>query len=305
LNNKIIETFNLSKKYHLKKGKIIHALDDVNIQINDGEKFGLLGPNGAGKTTIISILTTLIQPSGGYAIIDGKNILMNANKIKHKIALMLGNDMIYYRITGYANLKFFCKIYGIKDYKRKIIQVAKEFEIEKWLNEYVDRYSSGMKCKLTLCRVLLSDPKILFLDEPTLGLDVKTTSFIIDKLKNSDKTIFLTSHNMEVVDKLCSKIAFINNGKIIKLGSKEELREIMQKRVRIFIGIDENKSKLEQELIQQDFISNTTIEETGLIIELIKRSHYNKLFPIFRKFKITKIQEIELSVEDLFLNIIY
>ncbi|MBA7539269.1 Vitamin B12 import ATP-binding protein BtuD [subsurface metagenome] len=303
MNNKIIETFNLSKKYHLKKGKIIHALDDVNIQINDGEKFGLLGPNGAGKTTMISILSTLIQPSSGYAIIDGDNILKK-NNIKSKIALMLGNDMIYYRITGYANLKFFCKIYGVKDYKKKIIQVAKEFEIEKWLNEYVERYSSGMKCKLSLCRILLSDPKILILDEPTLGLDVKTTNFIIDKLKHLDKTIFLTSHNMEVVDKLCRKIAFINNGKIIKLGSKEELREAMQKRVRIFIGIDENKSRLEQELIQQDFISNITIEETGLTIELLKRSYYNKLYPIFSKYKITKIQEIELSVEDLFLKIV-
>ncbi|GAG69143.1 unnamed protein product, partial [marine sediment metagenome] len=183
-------------------------------------------------------------------------------------------------------------------------QIAKEFEINKWLNEYVERYSSGMKCKLSLCRILLSDPKILILDEPTLGLDVKTTNFIIDKLKHLDKTIFLTSHNMEVVDKLCRKIAFINNGKIIKIGSKEELRETMQKGVRIFIGINENKSRLEQELIQQDFISNITIEETGLTIELLKRSYYNKLYPIFSKYKITKIQEIELSVEDLFLKIV-
>ncbi len=304
MNNKIIETFNLSKTYHLKGRSIIHALDNVNIHINDGEKFGLLGPNGAGKTTMISILSTLIQPSGGYAIIDGDNILKNTNKIKSKIALMLGNDMIYYRITGYANLKFFCKVYGVKDYKNKIVQVAKEFEIQKWLNEYVERYSSGMKCKLTLCRVLLSDPKILFLDEPTLGLDVKTTNFIVDKLKHSNKTIFLTSHNMDVVDKLCTKIAFINKGKIIKLGSKEEIRKLMQKRVKIFIGIKENKIKLKQELEQQDFITTINSEEMGITIELLKRNYYNQLFPIFEKYKITKIQEIELSVEDLFLKIV-
>ena len=304
MNNKIIETFNLSKTYHLKGRSIIHALDNVNFHINDGEKFGLLGPNGAGKTTMISILSTLIQPSGGYAIIDGDNILKNTNKIKSKIALMLGNDMIYYRITGYANLKFFCKVYGVKDYKNKIVQVAKEFEIQKWLNEYVERYSSGMKCKLTLCRVLLSDPKILFLDEPTLGLDVKTTNFIVDKLKHSNKTIFLTSHNMDVVDKLCTKIAFINKGKIIKLGSKEEIRKLMQKRVKIFIGIKENKIKLKQELEQQDFITTINSEEMGITIELLKRNYYNQLFPIFEKFKITKIQEIELSVEDLFLKIV-
>jgi len=304
LNNKIIETFNLSKTYHLKGRGIIHALDDINFHINEGEKFGLLGPNGAGKTTLISILSTLIQPSSGYAIIDGYNVLKNPNKIKSKIALMLGTDMIYYRITGYANLKFFSKVYGVKDYKEKIVQIAKEFEIEKWLNEYVEKYSSGMKCKLTLCRILISDPKILFLDEPTLGLDVKTTNFIVDKLKQSDKTIFLTSHNMDVVDKLCTKIAFIDKGKIIKLGSKEEISKVLQKKVKIFIGIDENKEKLKLELEQQNFIANVSNDQNGLKIELLKRDFYNNLFPIFGKYKIKKIKEIDLSIEDLFLKIV-
>jgi ABC-2 type transport system ATP-binding protein len=304
LSNYIIETFNLSKIYHLKGGKIIHALDDVNIRIKEGEKFGLLGPNGAGKTTMISILSTLMQPSHGYAIIDGDHLLKKPNNIKGKIALMLGNDMIYYRITGYANLKFFCKINGVKDYKQKILQVSKEFDMGNWLNEYVERYSSGMKCKLTLCRVLLLNPKILFLDEPTLGLDVKTTNFIIKKLKDLNKTILLTSHNMDVVDKLCTKIAFINNGKIIKYGSKEELRKLMQKRIKIFIGIDDNKIELMKELEQQDFITNINNEADGLHIELLKRDYYNKLFPIFLKYKITKIQEIDISVEDLFLKLV-
>jgi len=300
----IIETFNLSKTYHLKGRKRIQALDDVNISIQEGEKFGLLGPNGAGKTTMISILSTLIQPSAGYAIIDGNNILTKSKTIKSKIALMLGNDMIYYRITGYANLKFFCKVYGLENYKVKIAQLAKELEIEKWLNEYVERYSTGMKSKLALCRVLLSDPLILFLDEPTLGLDVKTKKFIIDKLKKLNKTIFITSHNMDVVEKLCTRIAFINNGKIVKMGSKEELSKLLQKRVRIFIGITENKNKLKQELEQQDFITNITNEETGLKIEILRREDYNMLFPIFSNYKIIKIQELELSIEDLFLNLV-
>jgi ABC-2 type transport system ATP-binding protein len=304
LSNYIIETFNLSKKYHLKHGKTINALDDVSIRIKEGEKFGLLGPNGAGKTTMISILSTLIQPSSGYAIIDGDHLLNKPNNIKSKIALMLGTDMIYYRITGYANLKFFCKINGVKDYKKKIISVAKEFEMDKWLNEYVERYSSGMKCKLSLCRVLLSDPKILFLDEPTLGLDIKTSNFIIEKLKKSDKTIFITSHNMDVIEKLCTKIAFINNSKIIKMGSKEELSNLLQQKIRLFIGISENKKKLKQDLEKEDFITHISDKETGLEIELLERDNYSKLFPIFQKHKIRKIQEIDYSVEDLFLKIV-
>ena len=304
MNNSILETFNLSKSYHLKGRNIIHALDDVNIRISEGEKFGLIGPNGAGKTTLISILSTLIRPSSGYAIIDGDDVLKKPNKIKNKIALMLGSDMIYYRISGYANLKFFCKVNGVKDYKRKIFQIAEEFEIKNWLNEYVERYSSGMKCKLALCRVLILDPKVLFLDEPTLGLDVKTTKFIIDKLKHLNKTVFLSSHNMDIIDKLCTKIAFINKGKIIKIGSKEGLRKLLQKRIKIFIGIDDNISKLKQELEQQDFIASISNETGGLNIELLKRDFYNKLFPFFGKYKITKMQELDLSVKDLFLKLV-
>lgn len=303
MKNNIIETFNLSKIYHLKGKKSIQALDDLNIQIKEGEKFGLLGPNGAGKTTVISILSTLVQPSSGYAIIDHDNILKKPYNVKKKIALMLGNEMLYHLITGYANLKFFCKVHEVKDYKNKITQLAKELELEKWLNEYVEHYSTGMKSKLALCRVLLSDPKILFLDEPTLGLDVKSTNFIIDKLKNSKKTIFVTSHDMNFVEKLCSTFAFIDKGKVIKSGSKEDLLKVLQKRVKIFVGIIENKNKLKQELEQKDFIGNVNEKNNGLIVEILKRKNYNNLFPIFEKYKIIKMQEIDFSIEDLFLSL--
>ena len=109
---------------------------------------------------------------------------------------------------------------------------------------------------------------------------------------------------MDVVDKLCTKIAFINHGKIIKYGSKDELRKLLQKQIKIFIRIDDNKLKLKQELEQQDFITNISIEENGLTIELLERNYFGQLFTIFGKYKITKIQEIELSIEDLFLKIV-
>jgi ABC-2 type transport system ATP-binding protein len=182
--------------------------------------------------------------------------------------------------------------------------VAKEFEIDKWLNEYVERYSSGMKCKLSLCRVLLLDPKILFLDEPTLGLDVKTTNFIISKLKSLNKTIFVTSHNMEVIDKLCTKIAFINKGKIIKYGSKEELQDLFQKSIKIHVGITDGKSKLKEELEEEKYVSNVSDGPEGLSIELVKRSFYNNLIKILGRYNILKIKEIDMTIEDLFLKIV-
>ncbi|GAH97259.1 unnamed protein product, partial [marine sediment metagenome] len=111
------------------------------------------------------------------------------------------------------------RIYEVPNYKEKISYLAKDFGLEKWLNQYVENFSSGMKMKLALCRTLLLDRKILFLDEPTLGLDVKSIALIIKKLKKLKKTIFLTSHDMGVVEKLCDRIAFINNGKIVKIGT--------------------------------------------------------------------------------------
>jgi len=303
--NNIIETFDLTKIYSLKgRTKEILALNNINISIKEGEIFGLLGPNGAGKTTLIQILTTLLQPTRGYAIVDGYNILKNPKQIKSKIGLMLESDMLYYRITGYDNLKFFSKIYDIPNYKEKIYDIADEFGLKKWLNQYVENFSSGMKMKLALCRTLLLNPKILFLDEPTLGLDVKSISFIINKLNNLNKTIFLTSHDMGVVEKLCDRIAFIDEGNIIKVGTKNEIEKLMHTEIKVELEILENKNQLKSELLQQDFIKEIIDTKNGLISILKSRNNYNNLLFIMGKYQVLKIKEQELSLEDLFLKII-
>lgn len=301
----IIETVNLTKEYRLKKRhKKILALNNVNLKIFQGEKFGLLGPNGAGKTTFISILTTLIQPTSGYAIINGDNILKNPNKVKKHIGLMFGSDMIYYRITGYRNLKFFAKIYEVPNYKQKIEEIAQMLELTEWMNEYVEKYSTGMKTKLSVARMLLINPKIFFLDEPTLGLDVSTTNFIIERLRELNKTIILCSHNMAIVEKLCERIAFINHGEIIRTGKKRDLQYIFQKGVQVFIELREKKQELLNKLIHLDYIVECVEEESGLIITLKERKDYSCLFSILQNYPITRIEEKTLSIEDLFLKVI-
>ncbi len=121
MSSNIIETFDLTKLFKMKGyEKVVVALNEINLSIKKGEKFGLLGPNGAGKTTLISILSTLIQPTSGYAKVGGYDVLKQPNQIKNIIAIMLESDMLYYRVTGYDNLKFFCKIYNIKNYNEKI-----------------------------------------------------------------------------------------------------------------------------------------------------------------------------------------
>jgi ABC-2 type transport system ATP-binding protein len=303
--NNMIETFDLTKIFKLKgKKKEITALNNLNLSIKEGEIFGLLGPNGAGKTTLIHILTTLKQPTSGYATIDGINILKNPKQTKDRIALMLDNSMLYYRITGYDNLNFFCKIYNVPNYQEKINNMAKEFGLEKWLNQYVEHFSSGMKMKLALCRTLLLDRKILFLDEPTLGLDVKIISFIIDKIKKSKKTIFLTSHDMSVVEKLCDRVAFIDKGKILKVGTKDDIKRMMQKEIKIEIAINGGKNQLEAELNRREFVEKITGVNGGFTVCLKKRDYYKDLLLVLGKYNILKVREQELSLEDLFLKII-
>jgi ABC-2 type transport system ATP-binding protein len=301
----VIETIDLTKIYKLKGKKMeIRALNNVNLSIKEGEIFGLLGPNGAGKTTLIQILTTITQATSGYAIVNGYDVTLHPKKVKSLIGLMLAGDMLYYRITGYDNLKFFCKIYKIPHYKEKIEIIAKEFGLTRWMNQYVEFYSSGMKMKLALCRTLLLERPILFLDEPTLGLDVKSTNFIIDKLRSLNKTILLTSHDMSVVEKLCDRIAFINLGNILKVGTKNEVKTLIQSQIKIHVEIKDSKPKLKEDLVKLDYIGDVFEGPNGLDIILKKREFYKNLLEVLNNYEVLRINEPDLSLEELFLKLI-
>ena len=300
----LIETFNLSKTYYLKgKERIIKALDNVNLTIKKGEIFGLLGPNGAGKTTLIQILTTLLRPTSGYALIDGYHLLKDPISVKAKVALMLESDMLYYRIKAYDNLKFFCKLYDVQNYKQKINQMAKRLGIENWLDQLVEKLSSGMKMKLALCRTLLIERDILFLDEPTLGMDVNTIALFVDIIRNFKGTIILASHDLSVVEKLCDRIAFINQGKIINIGTQDEVKELIESDINIEISLRQQKQELFSDLQKQDFIIEITEPRKDLVrIRLKERSNYRPLLELLSNYDIMKIKEVETSLEKLFLK---
>ncbi|MFX1443668.1 MAG: ABC transporter ATP-binding protein [Promethearchaeota archaeon] len=304
MTKNMIETFDLTKIYKLKgKEKEIYALNNVNLSIKENETFGLLGPNGAGKTTLIQILSTLKQPTSGYATINGYHILKNPKKAKESIALMLDSQMVYARMTGYSNLKFFCKIYKVPHDKKRIFDMAKEFGLDKWLNQFAENYSSGMKMKLALIRTFLLDRTILFLDEPSLGIDIETKFLIADKLKNKNSTILLTSHDLSLVEKLCDRIAFINNGNILKIVKKEDLKYIFKKEIKIHLSINENKDQLKSDLSQKNYISEVDLNNKGLYFILKNRDFYPDLISVLSKYKIFKIDEQEDTLEDVFLKI--
>lgn len=307
MNHKIIETFDLTKEYKLKGGGKLRALNKVNISINEGEIFGLLGPNGAGKTTLVSILSTLIQPTSGYATIYGLDIRKNINvkKIKPKIGLMLGDEMVYFRMTGIDNLKFFTRIYRIKDSSRKIKEIATTLGIYKKLEEYVSNYSRGQKLRLALCRVLLIEPEILFLDEPLLGLDPKTTRELIKIILGLNKTILLTSHQMHIVQELCERIAFLNKGNIIKIDSQENYLKLLSEFIRIRFDIYDKNEKvdLEKELKSLNYITHISNKKDGFIISISDSKHYPELLTCLGKYPVRKIKEIEPTLDDVFIEL--
>ncbi|MFO8017722.1 MAG: ABC transporter ATP-binding protein [Promethearchaeia archaeon] len=305
MTDEIIKTVDLTKVFELKnKKQSITALDNVNISIEEGERFGFLGPNGAGKTTLIKILTTLLTPTSGSAFIDGISVVDQPRKTKSKVALMLESDMLYNRITAYDNLKFFSKIYNVHNYQEKINELTEEFGLEKWLNQYVENFSSGMRMKLALCRTLLLDREIMFLDEPTLGLDVKSISFIVERLKKSEKTIFLTSHDMNVVEKLCDRVAFINKGKILKIGKTTEISNLKKTDVDIIVEVAKNqKDTLISRLRGQQYINSVKPQNTGIYINLESREYYPDLIRILNEFEVLKISEQKYSLEDLFIKL--
>ncbi len=297
-----IEAINLKKIYKLRgKNKTVKALDGLTLSIKKGEIFGLIGPNGAGKTTFIDILTTVRTITSGEAYIEGFNIQTEVARAKTHVSLMLGGGMNYGGLTGYSNLKYYAKIYRVNNYKQKIFELAKSFGLEKWLDQYAFKYSSGMKVKLALCRTLLINRPILLLDEPARGLDVKSRDLMIKVFKDSNKTILVTSHNMDLVDELCDHIAFINKGKIVKVGKKEEIiKSLEESEIQIETSVRKNIEPLLLELKDLDYVRKVGTISKNIKIDIINRNYYNDLISVLTKYEILTIKENEMSIGDVF-----
>ncbi len=221
----IIEIRELTKRY---KGSDEPAINAISLDIYKNEIFGLLGPNGAGKTTTISILCGLFPPTKGSVQIDGLDIHADINKIKQIIGVVPQDIALYPTLTARENLTFFGNMYGLrgKVLKEKIDGYLEEFSLERHAGKIVSKFSGGMKRRVNLIAGLLHDPKIIFLDEPTVGIDVQSRLEILSYLKAINKkgtTIIYTSHYMEEAENLCSRVAIIDRGNIISLGNPKEL----------------------------------------------------------------------------------
>lgn len=222
----MISTKNLTKKFE----KLI-AVDNLNLEIKEGEIFGLLGPNGAGKTTTIFMLTTLKPPTSGTATINNYDIVKDSDKVRKSIGIVFQDPSSDEILTGYENLKLHGWLYDMPDdlKERRIKEVLELVDLTNRKDDLVKKYSGGMRRRLELARGLMHHPRVLFLDEPTLGLDPQSRDYIwsyIEKLAKEEKiTIVLTTHYMDEADKLCDRLAIIDYGKIVVLGTPEELKK--------------------------------------------------------------------------------
>ena len=223
----VIETENLSKYYG--KGKEIKALDGLNIEVFEGETFGLLGPNGAGKTTAVRLLNGIVKPSGGTARVNGLDVVQQEDDVKRVTGVLAESPGLYEKLSAREFLEFMGALYDVSGglLEGRIDELLRLFGLHERGDHLIEGYSSGMKQKLLIAAALIHDPPILFFDEPTSTLDPRAAHMVkelIQKLADTaGKTIFMCSHLLPVVEELCDRIGIINNGRLIAVGTIDEI----------------------------------------------------------------------------------
>lgn len=221
----IVEVTSLTKKFGA-----FTAVDSISFNIQKGEIFGFLGPNGAGKSTTIRMLTTLLRPTSGSALVCGFDIVKQQDDVRKHIGLVAEKIILYDRLTAMENLEFFGTLFHLPkvEIKKRINKWVGKLHMTEWLNAQVGTFSTGMKQRINIVRALLTEPDILFLDEPTLGLDPQTTHLIrefVRELNSQGVAVLLITHDMLEAEELSNRIAIIDHGKIVALDTAESLKK--------------------------------------------------------------------------------
>ncbi|MFX1498911.1 MAG: ATP-binding cassette domain-containing protein [Promethearchaeota archaeon] len=276
---KVVETFNLTKEF---EGLI--AVDKINLSIDAGEIFGLLGPNGAGKTTLIKMLITLLTPTSGRANVAGFDIVSQANEIRRRIGYVPQDTALDIRLTAYENLRLFADLYSLPrhEIKSRILEVLKLVELDARKKDLVAHFSGGMKRRLEIARGLLPDPKVLFLDEPTAGLDPQTRrvvwDFIHNLQENRNLTIVASTHYLEEAEQEMNRVAIIDFGHIMTMDTPENLKNNFgQDLVEMTLLTGENETQLNEELksriLTLDLGSNIAFKGDSIRITVASGKH--------------------------------
>ena len=241
----MIKIENVTKSYV--KGK--KSVDNLNLEIKNGEIFGFLGPNGAGKTTTIKMITGILNPDEGDILIDGKSIEKEPLEAKKRFGFVPDSPDMFLKLRGIEYLNFLAEIYElpVELKKERIEKLTKKFEIYNNLNEQIESYSHGMRQKIVICGALLSNPKNWILDEPMTGLDPKSSFDLKEMMREHSRngnTVFFSTHVLEVAEKLCDRVGIINHGKLVFVGTLEEMKSKFNENTsleNLFLEITENE----------------------------------------------------------------
>ncbi|MDO8873959.1 MAG: ATP-binding cassette domain-containing protein [Methanoregula sp.] len=287
------------------------AVDNVTLSVEPGEIFGLLGPNGAGKTTIINMLTTLLAPTSGTATIAGHNIEDDPEEVRRSIGIIFQDPSLDIGLTGRENLDFHAMMYGIDtgERKKRIAEVLAVVGLTEKADVLVENYSGGMKRRLEIARGLIHYPKVLFLDEPTLGLDAQTRRKIWNHIRDLNKkyamSIILTTHYMEEADYLCDRIAIIDHGKIVALDTPAGLKTRLEGDV-VTLGVNGNAEPLVPVLREKPWIKDVTLHNASLTITVLDgEKRVPDLFVLAQMsgVSITSVNLRKPSLEDVFIHL--
>ena len=296
---------NLSKSYN-----DVKALSNVSLSIKEGELYGLLGPNGAGKTTTISILSSLLKPDGGEVLYQDKSLYKNTSECKKIIGVVPQEIALYEDLTAIENLKFWGTLYGIKgkQLQSKTDELLEFLGLADRKNHKIKTYSGGMKRRINIAAALLHDPKIVFMDEPTVGIDPQSRNLIfevIEELHSRGLTMIYTTHYMEEAERLCDRIGIIDEGRIITEGSLDELKKASSVKEEIQVKFT-NPQKTDLVSMNNHFNGQLSIQDNQMILSTSKtNTDLPELIQLCTNanLQLEKLDVRSLSLESIFLEL--
>ncbi len=284
------------------------AVDGLDMEVKPGEIFGFLGPNGAGKTTTIRMLSALISPTSGEAKVAGYEVGREDNEIRRNVGILTESPGLYARLSAERNLSFFAELYDVEDVAGQVERYLRLLGLWDRRGDVAATFSKGMRQKLAIARAMLHEPKVLFLDEPTAGLDPEMARLVrefINELKDRGRTIFLCTHNLDEADRLCDRIAVVNT-RLLALDTPEALRAKLYDRV-VVIHLSAASPAYEKVVSEQSFVRSVEIKDNKLVVGLDDPERNNP--ELIRALvdagaDIQFVGELRRSLEDVYLRLV-
>jgi len=316
-----IEVENLRRVYRTtvgvirRRAKEVLAVDDLSFEVAAGELFGLLGPNGAGKTTMIKMLTTLLIPTAGTARVMGLDVVRDADTLRGRIGFIFGGERgLYWRLSGIDNLRYFASLYHVDPAvsKPRIPYLLDLVGLGDRGPEKVEGYSRGMKQRLHIARTLLHDPPLLFLDEPTIGLDpvgAREIRQVVRDLQAADKTILLTTHYMFEADALCQRVAVINHGRLVALDTPQGLKRLVRDQAVIEVELFGVPPEVVERIRREPYVDAVSVEDQDqrqlLLVQSSRGAEaVQDVLDQLRDLRVGKVTVREPTLEDAYVRLV-